>query len=165
MTFACSSICRSTFWKASRPRSDSRSLSFFNKVRFTGGGHGVSIRGATVLAGVEGVGTRSHHFYASETQKWHIGVPQMHHTYKFVPRWAGAAALVWSAMLLGAFVLTGDSLARPASPWWWLLLLGGFGAGVAAQVYRYVRVSGVPFDSAMTADVDTPEDLARLHVE
>src|SRR5207248_1019423 len=61
---------------------------------------------------------------------------------RFVPRWVGAAALVWSAMLLGAFVLTGDSLARPASPWWWLLLLGGFGAGVAAQVYRYVRVSG-----------------------
>src|SRR5262249_15266951 len=34
--FACSSICRSIFWKASRPRSDLRSPSFFNQVRFTG---------------------------------------------------------------------------------------------------------------------------------
>jgi len=43
-------------------------------------------------------------------------------------------------------------------------LTGDTGArGVVAA--RPDRVARVPFDSAMPADVDTPEDLARLHVE
>jgi hypothetical protein len=63
-------------------------------VRHTGGTLGVAIGNARVVAGVTGVGTTSHHAYASETQSWHIGVPRMGHTYKFVPRWHGDAVNV-----------------------------------------------------------------------
>jgi hypothetical protein len=64
------------------------------QVAFTGGASGVSIRGATALAGVQGVGTRSHHLYLSETQQWNIGTPRMHHTYTFVPRWHGDPIII-----------------------------------------------------------------------
>jgi hypothetical protein len=63
-------------------------------VRFTGGSLGVSISGATVLAGVEGVGTKSHHFYASSTQQWRIGRPRMGHIYTFRPRWANDPVII-----------------------------------------------------------------------
>lgn len=38
-------------------------------------------------------------------------------------------------------------------------------AGARALLERAERVDLVPFDVAMPADVDTPEDYARLHVE
>jgi hypothetical protein len=45
-------------------------------VRFSGGSN-VSIGGATVLVGVQGVGTRSHSPDLSATQSWKIGTPVM----------------------------------------------------------------------------------------
>jgi hypothetical protein len=63
-------------------------------VRFSGGSNGVSIGGATVLVGVQGVGTRSHSPYLSATQSWKIGTPVMGVRYLFRPRWADDPVII-----------------------------------------------------------------------
>ena len=57
------------------------------RVRFTGGANGVSIFHTTVVAGVQGVSSATHHIYASTTKTWHLGVPRIKHTYNLVPPW------------------------------------------------------------------------------
>ncbi|HSH81335.1 MAG TPA: histidine kinase, partial [Herpetosiphonaceae bacterium] len=59
---------------------------------------------------------------------------------RFVPRRALVPVAVWIAAVL--VMLLGTGLYRVEAPeWFFVVLLGGFGAGVAAQIYRYIRVS------------------------
>ena len=51
---------------------------------------------------------------------------------------------VWLGLLLAAAILTGDSLAEPAGVWVAVAILAGLPVGLAAQVYRYARVSDPP---------------------
>jgi len=61
---------------------------------------------------------------------------------RFVPRWTRAAAIIWLAAQLFMLFLTGDSVVTDPPTWLALLVLGGLGAGMGAQIYRYMRVSG-----------------------
>jgi len=61
---------------------------------------------------------------------------------RFVPRWTRATALIWLAGQLFLLFLTGDSVVTDPPDWLALLVVGGLGIGMGAQIYRYVRVSG-----------------------
>lgn len=60
---------------------------------------------------------------------------------RLVPRWTWFWLLPWAAVMLAGFVGTGMYRATSPPGWFWVVLLGGFGAGVLAQIYRYLRVS------------------------
>jgi signal transduction histidine kinase len=63
---------------------------------------------------------------------------------RFVPRWTRVFMPAWLGLLMAAAILTGDSLAEPAGVWVAVAILGGLSIGLAAQVYRYARVSDRP---------------------
>jgi signal transduction histidine kinase len=59
---------------------------------------------------------------------------------RFVPHRAWAPVGLWIAVALGALLQAGLRRVEPPE-WFFMVILGGFGAGVAAQIYRYRRVS------------------------
>ena len=63
---------------------------------------------------------------------------------RFVPRWTRVFMPAWLVLLLSAAIFTGDSLAEPAGVWVAVAILAGLLLGLAAQVYRYARVSDPP---------------------
>jgi signal transduction histidine kinase len=60
---------------------------------------------------------------------------------QFVPRWTRSLVLIWMAWLLFEGLFPGDALAEGPGVLGALMLISGFGTGVAAQIYRYIRVS------------------------
>ena len=60
---------------------------------------------------------------------------------RFVPRWARMPALVYGAAAILVFFLTGASVVENPPDWMGLMVAVGGIAGIAAQIYRYVRVS------------------------
>lgn len=61
---------------------------------------------------------------------------------RFIPRQGRIPLAVWAAVVLVAFLIPLEVAAEGAPFWPLLTLLAGLGAGLAAQAYRYVRVSG-----------------------
>jgi signal transduction histidine kinase len=60
---------------------------------------------------------------------------------RFVPRWSRIPVLVCAAGFTLIFFLTGASIVENPPDWTGLMVAGGGAAGIAAQIYRYVRVS------------------------
>ena len=60
---------------------------------------------------------------------------------RFVPRWARIPVLAWTVVLLLVMLLPGDPLAAGPDVLSAVLLTSGLLTGIAAQVFRYVRVS------------------------
>jgi signal transduction histidine kinase len=60
---------------------------------------------------------------------------------RFVPRWSRIPLLVCTAGFTLIFFLTGASVVENPPDWTGLMVAGGAAAGIAAQIYRYVRVS------------------------
>lgn len=60
---------------------------------------------------------------------------------RFVPRWTRLPVLAWTVGLLFFMLQPGEPLAAGPGILGALLLTGGLVSGVAAQIYRYVRVS------------------------
>ena len=62
---------------------------------------------------------------------------------RFVPRWTRALTIVWVVWIVISpftpFVVA--DFAGPSALWFGVLLPGGMGIGIVAQVYRYLRVS------------------------
>lgn len=60
---------------------------------------------------------------------------------RFVPRWARVPGLLYAVAAVFAFIITGASIAQDPPGWLAMMILAGSALGIAAQVYRYVRVS------------------------
>lgn len=60
---------------------------------------------------------------------------------RFIPRWSRLLGLAWIAWLAIILFASGKSLAEGPGVSGTLMVISGFGAGVAAQIYRYLRVS------------------------
>ena len=60
---------------------------------------------------------------------------------RIVPRWLRVPVLIWLTALLLVMVQPGEPLAAGPDVLAALLLISGLGAGIAAQIYRYRRVS------------------------
>jgi signal transduction histidine kinase len=60
---------------------------------------------------------------------------------RFVPRWIRGPVITWVALLLLYMVLPGEPMAAGPGVLGGILLISGLATGVAAQIYRYVRVS------------------------
>jgi signal transduction histidine kinase len=60
---------------------------------------------------------------------------------RFVPRWTRGPVLIWIALLLLFMSLPGESMDAGPGVLGGILLISGLATGVAAQIYRYVRVS------------------------
>lgn len=60
---------------------------------------------------------------------------------RFIPRWSGIPVVVCGAGFTLAVVLTGAAMAEDPPDWAGVVLLAGEASGVAAQCYRYLRVS------------------------
>ncbi len=60
---------------------------------------------------------------------------------RVVPHWASIPIVVYGAAATLLFVLTGASIAENPPGWLGMMILGGGAVGIAAQIYRYVRVS------------------------
>ncbi len=62
---------------------------------------------------------------------------------RFVPRWTGAVAALWSSFMLAGFLIFWFQGMAP--DWWWnvalILIIAVYSVGGFAQVYRYRRVS------------------------
>lgn len=61
---------------------------------------------------------------------------------RLVPRWTRGPFLAWAAVFLVALLLPRGSAGESPPLVAALLFLGGLGSGMAAQIYRYARVSG-----------------------
>ncbi len=59
---------------------------------------------------------------------------------RFVPRHARTPIGIWIVVMLAFMVHSGLYRSEP-SDWFFIAVFGGFGAGVAAQIYRYMRIS------------------------
>lgn len=60
---------------------------------------------------------------------------------RFAPRWTRLPLAVWAALFLLTFLVPSVTADEAALFWPVLILFIGLGAGMAAQVYRYARVS------------------------
>jgi signal transduction histidine kinase len=63
---------------------------------------------------------------------------------RFVPHWAGRALLIYGGAATLMFIFTGASIAENPPGWLGMMVLVGGIAGIAAQIYRYRRVSDRP---------------------
>jgi signal transduction histidine kinase len=61
---------------------------------------------------------------------------------RFVPRWSRGPVLSCATVFTLVFFLTGASVVDNPPGWMGLMIAGGSLAGIAAQIYRYRRVSG-----------------------
>ena len=57
------------------------------------------------------------------------------------PHWARIPIVLYAATASLMFILTGASIAENPPDWLGMMILGGGAAGIAAQIYRYFRVS------------------------
>jgi len=59
---------------------------------------------------------------------------------RWVPRRARAPVGIWLAVMLASMLHSGLHRSEPPE-WFFVMFFGGFGAGVAAQIFRYTRTS------------------------